>query len=252
MISQLIAVLDPVTGITVGNAYGLAEMQADGQKLFPAVYAGGDDFTKPTTDAGGTWSYWRVISQDQQAFDTLSTCMGIKATYRLRWVAMLDREGPCADISSALLGASSSLRQASGAIKTALAVGNARIMRVVPNQQSTEVYQTELGRAGMGPVPTARMMASIDVDVELFGDEDCFTGCATLTSVTPGTKCEIIQGMNVPDIWECMTDEQQDEMCEDNCGGGGCLVDVEVYFNGVLIDTLNDLDPCEAQTINIS
>jgi hypothetical protein len=40
----------------------------------------------------------------------------------------------------------------------------------------------------------------------------------------------------------------------DPCAGSGdsCLVDVVVNVNGVEENTLTDLDPCEAQTININ
>ena len=81
------------------------------------------------------------------------------------------------------------------------------------------------------------------------GDDECWTPPTTRRRKNPSEfTCEELQ-----DPVTGLTEEQLGPGCLD-CEGGGlaCTVDVVVTVDGVEEQTLTNLDPCEAQIININ
>lgn len=255
MITQAIEVLDAAaSGLPVAKRNGLAEQVQRGDSIIPAVYVGGGDLVNVATDLSGTWSYWRQTSKVTTTPQAAFTADRVERhTVTLRLVALLDRANEvCGNIPGVLQSVSSSLAGSYKALQTALSAYRVQVRATDLNSNSDEVYREELARAGVGRVPTNRALIAIDVRLEVDAKVGCLPGCGEIIPVTPGTPCEIIAARTWPQVKGCMTEGQIDAAIADLCDGGSCPVDVEIRFNGVLVQTLNDLDPCEAQTINIS
>lgn len=225
MIQTLITMLDVATGpLGIAEHHGLVQMVSDGDKVFPALNRGKGNFTKPATDSKGTWSYWRQTSPEQfENVNTFSCTPGMRGTYSLRYVAMIDRDGPCQDVSGALGSAVANMRGRARAIRQAVEAMSVGIVRASPDADSDRVFAAELGSSGM-TLPPRRALVAIDIQVVITADDECFDSCNSAPY----------------------------DPCADCPPGEACPYSGVVNIDGVQAATFGPFDPCENNTLNIN
>jgi hypothetical protein len=243
MIATIIEGLDLAASevLTVAQRNGLAELVPDAG---PAVH-NGTDWTPIANDNAGTFSYWRINGQiREQAEQSTTTCANVfTATYPLRYVAMVDRDG-CGGVETAR-AAATAIRGTERDLRTSLGANLVEVPSVSVNVDSAVVARQE----GLPPIEPGKALLSIDIQLAVTGRASCFDPCDNGGSFL----CRIIEAQTWAKIKACMSEAQIDAATDDLCDGGtSCTVDVVVSVNGEEVETLPDLDPCEAQTININ
>jgi len=243
MIATIIEGLDLAASetLTVAQRNGLAELVAD---VGPAVH-NGTDWTPIANDNAGTFSYWRINGQiREQAEQSTTTCANVfTATYPLRYVAMVDRDG-CGGVETAR-AAATAIRGTERDLRTSLGANLVEVRSVSVNVDGAVVARQE----GLPPIEPGKALLSIDIQLAVTGRASCFDPCENGGSFL----CRIIEAQTWAKIKACMSEAQINAATDDLCDGGtSCTVDVVVSVNGEEVETLPDLDPCEAQTININ
>lgn len=243
MISTIIEALDLAASenVTVAARNGLAELV---NGVGPATY-NGTDWTPIANDNAGTFSYWRLNGQvREQADESTTTCGNVfTATYPLRYVAMVDREA-CGGIEAAR-AAATAIRATEKALRAALGANLVEFRSVSVNVDSSAVARSEQ----LPELEPNKSLLSIDVQLAVTGRASCFGPCEDAGTFL----CRVIEAQTWARIKACMTEAQIEAATDDLCdGSGGCTVDVVVNVDGVEVETLTDLDPCEAQMVNIN
>ena len=245
MIQSIIEALDLSASqvLPVATRHGLAERQGNA----PHVYTEGGNWTPIATDAGGTFSYWRLVSPvTETSVDGTSCNNDFKATYQLRLVCFLDRE-VCPTVIDAARSAMSAMRNTDDDIRSALKLRRLDIDTARLDVDSARVYGSEFG--GSGDVPPNRQLVAIDVTVVAIGKAECFVPCGEVKSLL----CATISAASWARIKACMSDGQIEAATDDLCDGGvACPFDITVSVNGVEQTPIEDVDPCVDNTLNIT
>ena len=195
MIQVLIDAMDQAAAVvSVSTRNGLCELRpsASGGRM-PVKSAGGGEFVPVAEDVRGTLSYWRLLSDVvSERADVVEACEGLRYTMRLRLVMMVDRSGPCEDITSALTSVANNVRGNTRAFRTAL-----RAASVTINSTTFVVNGVALSEFGSERVlPTGRDIVAVDFAVSVLGTSGCLLGCTDaeeFTVVFPATPCPPIR-----------------------------------------------------------
>ena len=286
MIQTIIEALDLAASevLPVVTRHGLAEQRGGA----PHVYAGDGQWTPIATDAGGTFSYWRLTGPVSETSVEGTSCNNdFQATYQLRLVSFLDRE-VCPSVIDAARAAMSAIRGSDDGIRQAIGLRRVGISTARMDVDSPRVYAQEFGSAG--DVPTDRMLVAIDATLVVIGKAQCFLPCGEVKSLL----CASVSAASWARIKACMSEAQIDAAEADLCEGGPCdpttvngtesdtptiLVqqggvnvgtlnpatgvhnvpecdpcpfDIELYVDAVLVDTILDVEPCINNTLNIN
>lgn len=272
MIESIIDALDLAASAQLPTALrsGLAELKRVTGGTAPFLYAGGSDWRQLATDAGGTYSYWRLTSPVIEVGSDGPSCNDyFQATYQLRLVSLVDRE-LCAAVPDAARSAASAIRGADVDVAAALALSpRSGVTRVQVDLDSAKVYQQEFGVAG--DVPPGKSLVAIDVTLVAIGRASCFAPCAEPESLL----CMTIGIATWARIKACMSEAQIDAAEADLCEGGPCepttvngtesdTPTITVLQGGVEVGTLNPAtgvhtvpecpppDPCDPLTVTVN
>lgn len=247
MIAQIIEVLDAVAGNRLGAParHGLVELQNVEGGTAPAKYLGEGNWTIISIDQGGDWSYWRLTEKIKEKNAGFDACNGlITADHHLRLVTLVSR-GLCDPVADVSRAAASDMRVASREVRIATGASIADIIVQGVDVDSSRVYAGEFKGAGFGTIGPDKALVAIDLIVRITGKEACFNVCGEPLDLT----CALIEKASNAKVEECLGEERLAEICD---GGAACLLTVNVTVDGVLEETLSDVDPCEENNVTIN
>lgn len=246
MIDALINILDSASAVVpVAKRSGLAELRPNPTGgTYPVKHVGAGEYQPVADDMGGTWSYWRLLNDGitSEAADVMEGCSGLRYTMRLRLVMYVARDGPCEDITKAMTTITNSVRANTRVMRTALRAVNVSVQSAT--LVTGGVYDSEFGKTGAN-IPTGKQLIAIDFALIVLGTEACILTCGDVVDLT----CAIIDKASNAKVEECLGAERIAEICG---GTDSCPMTVVIRVDGDVVDTLNDIDPCEDQTYNIN
>jgi len=249
MIKDIITYLNAKIA-TVGyfdTVYCLADKIKKGDKLYPAIYNGANEYQDIVLDDNlGSISYWRksgdVTISDE---DNQTTAIGVQynMTIPLKLVCFVKKENNdtndqyfadnlCASLIANLTTNSSALKTAMKAKKVSIIADKyVTDSRAVINEEFDNItYEPNYSHA----------LFSIDFTISIITNNQCYADlCDSLpiefgyvTVTDNGTTTQVLCGGTY------------------TCSGGSAGGDIEIYLDGVLIDTQTTLD-FNTETVNV-
>jgi hypothetical protein len=245
MIATLITAMDAVAAqrLPAAARHGLAELrQGDGYTI--VVVFDGTSFQPIQLDSKGNWAYWRINDRLKERKDArFDACNGmLTMDVPLRLVTLTDRE-LCPRLPDIARAAASDLRRMEPSLRTALQAAMVEVSINDIETNSDRVFAAEIG--GKNLIPDSKALVSIDLVVTITGREECFDVCGTPASLL----CVLVQGATDAALTSCIGEERLAEICG---GGEACPMTVRIYLNGVLEETILNVDPCVNNTVNIN
>ena len=249
MIKDIITYLNAKIA-TVGyfdTVYCLADKIKKGDKLYPAIYNGANEYQDIVLDDNlGSISYWRkagdVTISDE---DNQTTAVGVQynMTIPLKLVCFVKKENNdtndqyFADNLCASLIAN--LTTNTSALKTAM---KAKKVSIIADKYVTDgrsVINEEFDNITYEP-NYSHALFSIDFTISIITNNQCYSDlCDSLpiefgyvTVTDNGTTTQVLCGGTY------------------TCSGGSAGGDIEIYLDGVLIDTQTTLD-FNTETVNV-
>lgn len=177
MISTLINIMDAAVTLPIATRNGLCELRPNPSGgTYPVMHKGKGNFVPVADDTKGSWSYWRILNDGLQrdVADVKAACEGVRYTMRLRLVMMIDREGPCEDVTTAMMTAANGVRGVSKQLRTAVGAINVGFPTV--GMMVGGVDTQEFGSAGKA-IPTNRSLIAMDFTMNILGTEGCLVNC---------------------------------------------------------------------------
>jgi hypothetical protein len=281
MIRHITSVLnETVLALPVGLRVPFAEV-IDG---VPSERVGRDQFKPIITDANGGVSYWRANgAQSVSQLDRTAACGdAVRVAIPMALIAFVRRE-QCDAPDQLLNAAAHQLRASTKVVRNSIAgafgVSIGGITLGTDTVRSSEVQEAV--------VPTSMVVLALTCVIYVDASADCLDQCGEPYDLV----CAVIGGASNAKVAECLGG-RLDEICDGGgpCDPttvngtesdtptitvlqGGvevgtlnpatgvhtvpecdepCLVDAFIYVDGELVEVQNNLDPCEAQTININ
>lgn len=163
------------------NSFGLTELVRKGELVYPAVYSGGGDSMDINFDFSEHNCYHRLIgvidiSQDDD--DTIGGDIMIQETYPMRLVAYFPNNHLGTDDSYSVHRVSSNLKNLLPAnlntISDSLGLYSVEVVLGSVNLDSFSVWSSEFTGVQFR-VPSTHRLISIDYQIILNGNKDCFT-----------------------------------------------------------------------------
>lgn len=252
MLATIIEALDAAMAarLPAVQRNGLCELHRVEGGTMPVKHTGQGSFEPVATDVAGSFSYWRLSGRlREDAAEIAGSCSdGFTAEIPLRFVALLDRE-QCGAVEDAARAAASDARASLPVLRQTLKAALVMARSTAIDAVTDSVYRAEFSGAGFGMPGADKALVAIDITLQVTGRASCFDPCDD----SGDFLCRVIQAQQWVRIRACLTDGQEAAAIEDLCDGGtSCLFDIVVNVDSVQVDTFEDVDPCEDNTLNIN
>lgn len=226
----------------------LAEKIEREERVYPALYNGGNEYQEINLDTYGSISYWRKsadVTISEQENLTLSKNVQHEMTVPLKLVCFLPKDIYSNDqyfADNLAIEIMSYLTTNNSALKSAMKAKRVTVLSSGYKTNAREVGVEEYDNINFEARYTHAYF-SIDFELKILTNNQCYADICNDIPINFGYVTIKDGNGNIIDRVQC----GGEYICT---GGGDCAGDIEIYLDGVLIDTQSTTD-YSTETVNV-